>query len=41
MLAREALDLVPVAGWAVKGAVAYGGTRAVGAAAIKLLEVRK
>ena len=27
-LAREALDLVPVAGWAVKGAVAYSGTRA-------------
>jgi uncharacterized protein (DUF697 family) len=41
MLARETLDLVPVAGWAVKGAVAYGGTRAVGAAAVKLLEVRK
>jgi uncharacterized protein (DUF697 family) len=40
-LAREALDLVPIAGWAVKGAVAFGGTRAVGAAAVKLLEVRK
>jgi uncharacterized protein (DUF697 family) len=32
-LAREALDLVPVAGWALKGAVAYAGTRAVGEAA--------
>jgi uncharacterized protein (DUF697 family) len=39
-LAREALDLVPVAGWAVKGAVAYGGTCAIGAAAVKLLELR-
>ena len=32
-LAREALDLVPVAGWALKGAVAYAGTRALGEAA--------
>ena len=32
-LAREALDFVPVAGWALKGAVAYVGTRAVGEAA--------
>ena len=32
-LAREALDLVPVAGWALKGAVAYAGTKAVGEAA--------
>ena len=29
------LDLVPVAGWAVKGAVAYSGTRAVGEAAVR------
>jgi uncharacterized protein (DUF697 family) len=36
--ARELLDLVPVAGWAVKGGVAYTGTRALGAAAIKRLE---
>ena len=27
-LARELLQFVPVAGWAVKGGVAYGGTRA-------------
>jgi uncharacterized protein (DUF697 family) len=32
-VAREALDLIPVVGWAVKGAVAMGGTRAVGEAA--------
>jgi uncharacterized protein (DUF697 family) len=32
-LAREALDLVPGAGWAVKGALAYAGTRALGEAA--------
>src|SRR5438552_18613685 len=29
-LAREALDLVPVAGWAPTGAVASAGTRALG-----------
>jgi uncharacterized protein (DUF697 family) len=32
-VAREALDLVPVAGWVLKGAVAYAGTRALGEAA--------
>jgi uncharacterized protein (DUF697 family) len=32
-IARELLDLVPVAGWMVKGAVAYSGTRAIGRAA--------
>jgi uncharacterized protein (DUF697 family) len=32
-VARQVLGVVPVAGWAVKGAVAYGGTRAVGEAA--------
>ena len=30
---REALDVVPVAGWVLKGAVAYAGTRALGEAA--------
>ena len=40
-LAREALDLVPVAGWLVKGAVAYSGTRAIGAAAVRLCEARR
>jgi len=34
-VARELLDLVPVAGWAVKGAVAYTGTRAIGEAAVR------
>jgi uncharacterized protein (DUF697 family) len=38
-VARELLDVVPVAGWAVKGAVAYAGTRALGQAAIKRLEL--
>jgi uncharacterized protein (DUF697 family) len=36
---RELLDFVPVAGWAVKGAVAYAGTRALGEAAVRRLEV--
>ena len=34
-VARELLDLVPVAGWALKGSVAYAGTRAIGEAARK------
>ena len=38
-LTRELLDFVPVAGWAVKGAVAYAGTRALGEAAVRRLEV--
>ncbi len=38
--ARELLDLVPVAGWAVKGAVAYVGTKALGEAAIRYFEMR-
>jgi uncharacterized protein (DUF697 family) len=39
-LAREALDFIPVAGWALKGAVAYGGTRALGEAAVRYFEAR-
>jgi uncharacterized protein (DUF697 family) len=39
-LARELLDLVPVAGWAVKGAVAYAGTRALGEAAVQWFGAR-
>ena len=31
--ARELIGLVPIAGWALKGAIAYAGTRAVGNAA--------
>ena len=37
-LARQLLDVVPVAGWVVKGAVAYVGTRALGEAAVRRLE---
>ena len=33
-VARQLLGLIPVAGWAVQGAVAYAGTRALGEAAI-------
>jgi uncharacterized protein (DUF697 family) len=33
-VARRALRLLPFAGWLVKGTVAYGGTRAVGEAAV-------
>jgi len=39
-VARELLDAVPVAGWAVKGAVAYTGTKAVGEAAVRYFEAR-
>jgi uncharacterized protein (DUF697 family) len=39
-LARELLDLVPVAGWAVKGSVAYTGTRAIGEAAVRYFDAR-
>jgi len=39
-LARELLDFVPVLGWAVKGAVAYAGTRALGEAAVRYCEAR-
>jgi uncharacterized protein (DUF697 family) len=36
--ARQLLDLVPVAGWALKGAVGYVGTRAIGEAAVRYFE---
>jgi uncharacterized protein (DUF697 family) len=39
-VARELLDLVPVAGWAVKGAVAYAGTKAIGEAAVRYFDAR-
>jgi uncharacterized protein (DUF697 family) len=38
-VARQLLAVVPVAGWAVKGAVAYAGTRALGEATVKRLEL--
>jgi uncharacterized protein (DUF697 family) len=39
-VARRALLYVPIAGWAVRGAVAYGGTRALGEAAVRYFERR-
>jgi uncharacterized protein (DUF697 family) len=39
-VARGAVGLVPVVGWAVKGAVAYAGTRALGEAAVRYFERR-
>jgi uncharacterized protein (DUF697 family) len=38
--ARQALGVVPVAGWVVKGAIAYAGTRAVGEAAVRYFAAR-
>ena len=37
-LARQALGVVPIAGWAVQGAFAYAGTRALGEGAIRYFE---
>jgi len=34
-LAREVLGFVPFAGWAIKGAIAYAGTQALGQGAVK------
>ena len=39
-VARQLLDVVPVAGWAVKGGIAYTGTRAIGEAATRYFETR-
>ena len=39
-VARQALSAVPVAEWAVKGAIAYTGTRAVGEAALRYFDAR-
>ena len=39
-LARELLDLVPVAGWVLKGGVAYLGTKALGDATVRYCEAR-
>jgi uncharacterized protein (DUF697 family) len=39
-LARSAIGIVPFAGWAVRGGVAYGGTRAIGEAAKRYFEQR-
>jgi uncharacterized protein (DUF697 family) len=39
-LARRSLGAVPLAGWAVKGGIAYAGTRALGEAALRYFERR-
>jgi uncharacterized protein (DUF697 family) len=39
-VARELLGTIPVAGWLLKGAVAYAGTRALGEAAVRYCEAR-
>lgn len=39
-VAAELLDLVPVAGWALKGGVAYAGTRTLGEAAVRYFAAR-
>jgi uncharacterized protein (DUF697 family) len=39
-VARQAVAVVPLAGWLVKGGFAYGGTRALGEAAIRYYETR-
>jgi uncharacterized protein (DUF697 family) len=39
-VARELVGAVPVAGWLLKGAIAYTGTRAVGEAAVRYCEAR-
>ncbi len=39
-LARRAITYVPLVGWAVKGAVAYAATRALGEAAVRYFEAR-
>lgn len=40
-VARQALGVVPVAGWAVKGGIAYAATRALGEAAIAYFNLRR
>jgi uncharacterized protein (DUF697 family) len=39
-VARELLGFVPVAGWVVKGLVAYAGTRTLGEATVRYCDVR-
>ena len=39
-IARTLLDFVPLAGWAVKGAIAYTGTRAIGEGAVRYFDAR-
>jgi uncharacterized protein (DUF697 family) len=39
-VARELLDFVPVAGWALKASIASAGTKAIGEAAVRYFEAR-
>jgi uncharacterized protein (DUF697 family) len=39
-VARKTVGLVPFLGWAVKGVIAYAGTRALGEAAVRYFERR-
>jgi uncharacterized protein (DUF697 family) len=39
-VAREALAFIPVLGWAVQGAIAYAGTKAIGEAASAYFSAR-
>jgi uncharacterized protein (DUF697 family) len=39
-VARELLGVVPVAGWLLKGTIAYAGTKALGEAAVRYCEAR-
>jgi uncharacterized protein (DUF697 family) len=39
-VARKAVEQVPLVGWALKGGVAYAGTRALGEAAVRYFERR-
>ncbi len=39
-IAHQAVGLIPVAGWAVQGAVAYAGTRTIGEAALRWYDAR-
>ncbi len=37
-VARQLLGAIPFGGWAVKGGIAYGGTRALGEAAMRYFQ---
>jgi uncharacterized protein (DUF697 family) len=39
-LARKSIGLIPFVGWAIKGGIAYAGTRAIGEAAVRYFERR-
>jgi uncharacterized protein (DUF697 family) len=39
-IARQAVGIVPLAGWTVKGAIAFAGTKALGEAAVRYFAAR-